>query len=129
MFADALALTLLPGPPELTVFSPPCQAELHRFHARLRVDGTVVEAVTFRTADGTGLTGEFVIPLAQAPGPALPEVAISWLDGGAGRTLRIRIGGVEAAARTPEAVTQLLQQTRTFQTIQTRPTGSAPAHD
>lgn len=132
MFADALALTLLPGPPERTVFSPPCQAELHRFHARLRVDGTVVEAVTFRTADGAGLTGEFVIPLAQATGPALPEVVISWLHGAAGRTLRIMIGGIEATARTPEAVTQCLQQARALQASQSNPTrltGAAPAHD
>jgi hypothetical protein len=129
MFADAIALTLVPGPLELTVCSAARQAELQRLHDQLRADGTRADAVTFRTADGDGLTGEFVIPLAQVIGPALPDVAPSWLHGSAGRTLRMKIGDIEAGARTPEAVTQFLQQARALQAIQTRPAGSAQAHD
>ncbi|NPT47999.1 hypothetical protein GNZ12_43295 [Paraburkholderia sp. 1N] len=102
MLADALALTLVPGRRELTVFSPRCQTELQQLHDQLQAGGIRAEAVTFRTADGTGLTGAFVIPLAQATGAALPEVGVSWLHGSAGRTLRTAIGGIEAAARTPD---------------------------
>jgi hypothetical protein len=54
MFADALALTLLPGPLDQTVFSPRCQTELQRFDDQLRAGGIRAETVTFRTADGAG---------------------------------------------------------------------------
>ena len=69
MFIEAIELSVAPGPHEPGVFSPRGQAKLQRFLARLRVDGTCVEAVTFRSADGSGLTGVFVIPPAQPPGP------------------------------------------------------------
>jgi len=109
MFTEAIELSVAPGPHEPDVFSARGQAELQRFHMRLRVDGTCVEAVTFRSADGSGLTGVFVIPPAQPPGPALPEVLAGWLHGGAGRTLRIRTGAIEAEACTAAEIGQLLR--------------------
>ncbi|MFL9935410.1 hypothetical protein P0D88_41435 [Paraburkholderia sp. RL18-103-BIB-C] len=115
MFADALAFTLVPGPLDQTVFSPRCQTELQRFDDQLRAGGIRAETVTFRTADGAGLTGEFVIPPAQPVGAALPEVAASWLRGGAGRTLRLKVGDLEVEARTIEEVGQLLQRAQALQ--------------
>lgn len=118
MFADALALTLVPGPLDQTVFSPRCQTELQRFDDQLRAGGIRAETVTFHTADGAGLTGEFVIPPAQPVGAALPEVAASWLRGGAGRRLRLKVGDVEVEARTPAEIEQLLQQAQALQASQ-----------
>lgn len=58
--------------------------------------------------------GEFLIPVAQVAIPALGVVLVAWLQGRAGRKVRIKIGDVEAEARTAEEVETLLQRAQEF---------------
>lgn len=57
---------------------------------------------------GSWLTGDFLVPLAQAVGPTLGVVLVAWLQGRAGRKVRVRFGDTEAEARTPEELERVL---------------------
>ncbi|RQS57832.1 hypothetical protein DID96_36530 [Burkholderia sp. Bp8963] len=88
----------------------------------MRADGVIrVSAITF-TMDSVGasgsLVGEFVIPLAQVIGPVLGGAAVAWLQGRAGRKLRLKVGDLEVEARTPEEIGQLLEQAQALQATQ-----------
>ena len=52
--------------------------------------------------------GDFMVPLAQVAIPALGGVLVGWLQGRAGRKVRIKTGDTEAEARTPDDVARLL---------------------
>ena len=76
----------------------------------------------FRDAIGGGasLLGEFLIPIAQVVVPALGVVLVGWLQGRAGRKVRLKVGDVEVEARTPEEVEFLLQHVKEFQSKPTK---------
>ncbi|MFM0205683.1 hypothetical protein PQR53_38410 [Paraburkholderia fungorum] len=119
--AATLRLTLVRSADDHAAFSPGYQAELRQFYQLVRADGTRVSAVAF-TVDSVGasggLMGEFVIPLAQVIGPVLGGAAVAWLQGRAGRTLRLKVGDLEVEARTPEEIGQLLKQAQALQASQ-----------
>jgi hypothetical protein len=51
---------------------------------------------------------EYALPLAQVVGPVIGGAAAAWLQGRAGRKLRLKVGDIEVEARTVEEVDQLL---------------------
>jgi hypothetical protein len=112
-----LRLFLQAAPDEPSVGAPESQAGLREFSAALRAAGiNASERVYVRDAAGdVSLLGEFGIPLAQAIGPTLGVVLVSWLQGRAGRKVRIKIGDIEAEAQTLDEVEQLLRQAKAFQ--------------
>ena len=59
-------------------------------------------------AYGAVPVGDFMVPLAQVAIPALGGVLVGWLQGRAGRKVRIKTGDTEAEARTPDDVARLL---------------------
>jgi hypothetical protein len=119
--AQEIRLTLVPAGDDGDRFSEGCQRELRHFYDQLRAGQTQVRPRIF-TMDsvgaGGGLVGEFVIPLAQVIGPVLGGAAVAWLQGRAGRKLRLNVGDVEVEARTPEEIEQLLKQAQALQTRQ-----------
>ncbi|CAB3774844.1 hypothetical protein [Paraburkholderia humisilvae] len=108
-----LRLTLVRSPDDEATFSPDYQSELSQFYQRVRAGNVRINAVAFTkdtTGASRGLVGEFVIPLAQVIGPALARAAFTWLQGRAGRKLRLKAGDLEIEARTIEDIGQLLEQ-------------------
>lgn len=116
--AADLRLTLVRSAGDEAAFSPGYQAELSRFYQRVRADRIRIDPVAFAMdsvgASG-GFVGEFIIPLAQVFGPVLGGAAVAWLQGRAGRKLRLKVGDIEAEARTIEEVEQLLQRAQKLQ--------------
>jgi len=108
-----LRLTLVRSADDEAAFSPNYQTELRQFYQLVRADNVRINAVAF-TMDSVGasggLVGEFVIPLAQVIGPVLGGAAVAWLQGRAGRKLRLRMDDIEVEARTPEEIEQLLER-------------------
>ncbi|MBT2792934.1 hypothetical protein [Paraburkholderia strydomiana] len=112
--ADTLRLTLVPAPGDDAAFSPAYQAELRQFHNLARADGET-RAVRFGkdSADGgDGLAGEFMIRVTHVAAPALAAAASAWMLGRAGRRLRLKIGGTEVEASSPNELYGLLNLMR-----------------
>jgi hypothetical protein len=61
------------------------------------------------TEGAAPLVGDFLVPLAQVTVPALGGVIIGWLQGRAGRKVRVKFGDTEAEARTPEDLKRILE--------------------
>jgi hypothetical protein len=113
-----LRLTLVHCAADDAAFSPNYQGELRQFYQLVRASGIRMSAVAFTLPDvagDRGLTGEFVMPLADVISPMLGAAAIAWLQGRAGRRLRLTVGDVEVEARTPA---ELLQQAQALHASQ-----------
>lgn len=66
---------------------------------------------------GTPLLGTFTIELAKAAGPTLAAVGVAvaaWVQGRYGRKARLKIGDIEAEARTVEEVEKLISRAKKF---------------
>ena len=111
---DTLRLTLMRAPDDEAAFSPGYQAELRQFYSLARAEGGKISAVTF-TADradgGDGFVGEFVVPFTPFAGSTLTAAAGAWLQGRAGRTLRLTMGEIEVTATSPGELYALLKLT------------------
>lgn len=126
--AATLRLTLVRSSDDDATFSPGYQAELSQFYQRVRADQIRVSAVAFTmdsAGGGGGLMGEFIVPLAQVIGPVLGGAAVAWLQGRAGRKLRVKVGDIEVEARTHEEIDQLLARAQTLQASQRGKTDEA----
>ena len=112
--ADTLRLTLVRAPDDEASFSPGYQAELRQFYSLARAEGGKISAVTFTTdrADGgDGFGGEFMVPCTPVAGSTLTAATGAWLQGRAGRTLRLTMGDVEVEATSAGELYGLLNLT------------------
>jgi hypothetical protein len=55
------------------------------------------------------------MPFADVISPMLSAAALAWLQGRAGRRLRLKVGDIEVEARTPEEGEQMLQRALALQ--------------
>ncbi|WP_051888583.1 hypothetical protein [Caballeronia sordidicola] len=111
---DTLRLTLVRAPDDEASFSPGYQAELRQFYSLARAEGGKISAVTFTTDKpdgGDGFVGEFLVPFASIAGSTLGAAASAWLQGRAGRTLRLKMGDTEVEANCPSELYGLLSLT------------------
>ena len=102
-----MELSLRAGSDEPAVGSLESQVALRGSSQALHAAGIKASPrMYFRDAIGGGasLLGEFLIPIAQVVVPALGVVLVGWLQGRAGRKVRLKVGDVEVEARTPEEV-------------------------
>jgi hypothetical protein len=94
---DTVRITLVRAQDDAASFSPNYQHELKQFYHLVRADRTRMSAVAFTMAGVTGdsgFTGEFVVPLNQEIGPVLGRAAVAWLQGRAGRIVRLSMGEI-----------------------------------
>jgi hypothetical protein len=63
----------------------------------------------YETEGAVPSVGDFLVPLAQVVVPALGVVLVGWLQGRAGRKVRVKFGDTEAEARTPEDLKRILE--------------------
>jgi hypothetical protein len=107
-------LTLVRAPDDEASFSPGYQAELRQFCSVARAEDGKISAVTFTTdrADGgDGFVGEFMVPCTPVAGSTLTAATGAWLQGRAGRTLRLTMGDVEVEATSAGELYGLLNLT------------------
>lgn len=119
--ATTLRLTLVRSADDAAAFSPGYQGELHQFYQLVRADGIRLSAVAFTrpgVAGDRGLTGEFVVPLAQAIGPVLARAALAWRQARTGRIVRLTLGGLDLEAGTPGEIEVLLERAQARRAIQ-----------
>jgi len=110
---------------------PDWQDDLLRFYAQL-LDANIEvvprwkgDAVcrSYSDSDVFKHLGEFAVPLAQIVSPALIALVRGWFARGTGRKVRLKVGDIEAEARTVEELDELLHRARAFQA------GKAGAND
>jgi len=79
-----------------------------------RAEGGKIDAVTFTTdhaAGGDGFIGEFTVPCTPVAGSTLTAATGAWLQGRAGRRLRLTMGDVEVEATSTGELYGLLNLT------------------
>jgi hypothetical protein len=111
---DILRLTLVRARDDEASFSPGYQRELRQFYSLARAEGGKIDAVTFTAghADGgDGFVGEFMVPCTPVAGSTLTAAACAWLQGRAGRRLRLTLGDVEVEATSAGELYALLNLT------------------
>src|SRR5271155_4972107 len=68
---------------------------------------------------------DFLVPLAQGVGPLLGVALVAWVKERSGRKVRLKFDGVDAEARSPEQVENLLERAAEYRERKRKP-GSDP---
>lgn len=112
-----LHLTLIAADDEGAICTPEFQRDIAPIGAALRHAGIEYSqrAMAFDSAQALGFPlPEYLLPLIQTIGPTLGVVLVAWLQGRAGRKVKIKIGDMEAEGRTPEEIERLLKFALTY---------------
>jgi hypothetical protein len=64
---------------------------------------------------------DILVPLAQVVGPMLGAALVAWVRERSGRKVRLKFDGVDAEARSPEQVENLLEQAAEFRARKRKP--------
>ena len=111
-----LQVRLLRAPDDSAVFGKDYQAELRQFKQHMEAAGFAVSP-TFAVFDspgaGGGLTGQFLLswaPTAVSILSTVSVVAVTWMNGKAGRKLRLKVGDVELEANSQAEIDHLVAQ-------------------
>lgn len=118
-----LSLRLTQAPDDLARFGTEYQAELRLFKSQLsaaNVDASPRIAMFDSPGTVGGMTGEFLIPVAQVIVPALSVAAVAWMNGRAGRKLRLKVGDIELEASTQEGIDLLLTKALELKAAQSK---------
>jgi hypothetical protein len=94
-------------------FSDEIQAELSGIHDSLRKRGVSVSSVAAHPAGDTDI-GQFLITLGPPAIAAIAAVAGAWVQARFGRKVRLKFGDIEAEARTPGEIEELLNRVSAF---------------
>ncbi len=113
-----LEIELESAPDDPPVNDPGFQQELGTFGGTLRAAGIAYSqgAIAFDSVDAHGYPlAEFVIQYLGPPAIRIVTAAVTgWFAGRAGRKARLKFSDVEAEARTPKEVEQLLKSAAAF---------------
>ncbi|MNO80495.1 hypothetical protein D3C76_717040 [compost metagenome] len=112
-YATLLQLTLNRAPDDAYYFYPEFQAELRQFISLLEKEGVEVsygEAMFDSATTVGGIVGEFVIPLAGIAGTVIGAALVAWINGRAGRKVRMKVGDIELEASSPAEIDHLVAQ-------------------
>lgn len=113
MADDRLELKLEPAGDDPPINSAAFQTSMVPIGAALAAAGVRYSqrAMAFDAAEAIGFAlPEYVIQIGQALGPTLGVVLVAWLQGRAGRKVRLKVGDIEAEARTTEELERLLER-------------------
>ncbi len=118
METGALEIELGSASDDLPINDPGFQHELAIFGGALKAAGVVYSqrGIAFDSVDAHGYPlAEFAIQHLGLPAIGIVTAAVTgWFAGRAGRKARLKFGDVEAEARTPEEVEQLLKSAAAF---------------
>lgn len=108
-----LELSLEASAEEPPIGDPTRQAELKEASRVLKAESgvSVMEMMTLRKAVGAGSEhlGQFLVVAGPAVAAAISAVSAAWLQGRFGRKARLKVGDIEAEARTLEEVEKLVK--------------------
>lgn len=119
--AGEFSLDLVRAAADPSENDPEFQKELSRFGAALRDAGVPYSqsAIAFDSVEGLGYPlPEFILAMKVLGPPAIAALATAagaWVQARYGRKARLKIGDIEAEARTPEEIKGLLQLAKQFQ--------------
>ncbi|MFU0840531.1 MAG: AhpC-TSA domain-containing protein [Pseudomonas fragi] len=117
-----LQVSLLRAPDDSAVFGKDYQAELRQFKQHMEAAGFAVSpTLAFFDSPGTdgGLTGQFLLswaPTAVSILSTVSVVAVTWMNGKAGRKLRLKVGDVELEANSQAEIDHLVAQALALKT-------------
>jgi hypothetical protein len=117
MASDEIEVILSRGPDDPKTHEPAYQKELDVFSKVLRESAVSYSqrGMAFDSAAGGGFPlGDYILPLATGVLGVVGTACVAWLQGRAGRKVRLKIGDVEAEARTTEEVNVLLMRAAEF---------------
>lgn len=119
--AGEFSLDLLGAPDDPAPGDESFQAELSRFGKSLKDAGVPYIQIAFAmdAIDAQGFSlPEFVLAFKDMATPAIGAIGVAvgaWINGRYGRKARLKIGDVEAEARTPTEVEELLKLAAKYQ--------------
>jgi hypothetical protein len=108
-----IELTLLRAPGDPAQFSDEHQAALELVDRDLRRCGLEVTGFAAHPAGETHL-GQFLITLGPPVVAAVAAIAGAWVQARYGRRVRLKFDDIEAEARTPEEIENLLKRVAQF---------------
>jgi hypothetical protein len=114
MDGNSVQLNLLPAADDPPPFSDEYQAELEDIDQRLRRYPLGVTGFAWHQAGPGTLLGQFVVSIGPAFMTGIAAVAGAWLQARFGRKVRVKFGDIEAEARTPEELEELLKRVAEF---------------
>jgi hypothetical protein len=119
MDTDKLILTLMPAETDPSLRSPEYQRGLNKLATAFSAQGmkvsSVVELEESEGSSETILLGKYTIELAKIAAPVIAGIIGAWLQARYGRTARLKIGDIEAEARTVEEVEKLIARAKRLQ--------------
>jgi hypothetical protein len=125
--AEEIDLELIASPDDPDYRSSTCQHELENVDEQLRAHALKVTPLQLlqKSADGvSGLSGTFLITVGPAVVAALGVVVGAWIQGRLGRKVKLKIGDVEAEARTPDELRDLLAYAARIRPRLSKPDGT-----
>ena len=105
-----LHISMIPSPEDPPWRSDSYQAELRNLGQRLKADGLEIY-------DAGCPPGEWKLKLGTALAPALGAPVGSWLEARRGRTVRLKIGEIEADVRTVEDLARVIKIAKSYQEV------------
>ena len=117
MAGDRIRLVLVPALEDPPVHDPEYQSELRQVDHSFSAAGVKVFQVrdlAKAVGDGETLFGEFIVTLGPPVIAALAAVAGAWVQARYGRKVRVKIGEVEAEARSTAEIETLLKRALEF---------------
>jgi hypothetical protein len=105
-----LQISMIPSPEDPPWRSDDYQSELHTLGQTLRADGVEIQSVGCPP-------GEWRVQLGSALGSNLGAPVGSWLQARRGRTIRLKMGEIEADIRTVEELTRVIKIARCYQDV------------
>ena len=110
---NRLHLTFIRAADDPPVSDPEFQRELRSFSAVLREAGIVhsQRGIAFDCAEAMGYPlGQYFISLAQVAGPVVGVALGAWIQGRAGRKVRLKVMDIELEANSPAEIDHLVAQ-------------------
>jgi hypothetical protein len=120
MNPESLVLYLMPAEADPSLRSPEYQRGLKEVQSALTAQGVKVSSLVELEESAGSETiwlGKYTIELVRIAGPVLPVLGAivgAWLQARYGRKARLKIGDIEAEARTVDEVEKLLAHAKRF---------------
>ena len=115
-----LQITMIPSPEDMPWKSDPYQSELRNLGLTLRADGLDIHDIAPRAVSaGTPhpISGDWSINLGATLEPTLKAPLGTWLQARRGRTVRLKIGAIEADIRTIEELSDVIRVAHCYQKV------------
>lgn len=112
---SSISFRLMRAPDDAAAFGADYQAELRELKRQAEESGIQLSprfAMFDSPSASGGLTGEFIVSVAQVVVPVVTTLAVAWISRKNGRKLRFRVGDNEFEAQTKEEINFLIAKAK-----------------